>query len=107
VSDVSRARGHRADLTPRVVDVVAWWLSCVPDEVEFLRGYSRRTSARANHFVFARDRQRFMVGRGRLRQVLDELSGYPPGAIRFASTWLTRTNSSEPGRRVAAVGAVV
>ena len=40
--------------------------------------------SRAQRFAAERDRRRFVVARGRLRQVLGDLLGTPPGAVRLA-----------------------
>ena len=74
-----------AKVTPLALDVVAWWLTCAPPEVEALREYlSPDECARADRFLFPRARDHFVVGRGRLRQVLGGLCGCPPAAVRFA-----------------------
>lgn len=39
--------------------------------------------ARAGRFVFERDRRRFVVARGTLRQILGRCAGQPPEALRF------------------------
>jgi 4'-phosphopantetheinyl transferase len=40
-------------------------------------------TARAERFVFARDRRRFVVARGVLRELLGAYLGCPPGEVRF------------------------
>ena len=42
--------------------------------------------ARAERFRFERDRKRFIVARGRLRQILGHYLDKPPGKIRFSYT---------------------
>lgn len=59
-------------------------LDCVPDELarlsELLAADERERAAR---FHFARDRDRFIVGRARLRQLLGRYLGKDPAAIEF------------------------
>lgn len=74
-----------AELTPLAVDVIAWRLTCAPHEVETLRGYlSPDECVRADRFLVQRARDHFVVGRGRLRQLLGGLCDCPPSAVRFA-----------------------
>jgi 4'-phosphopantetheinyl transferase len=54
------------------------------DRVEALSELlSGAEQARASRFVFARERRRFIVARGRLRELLSERLGLPPEAIEF------------------------
>ena len=76
---------RRLHLIPLVVEVVACWLSVGRREVETLRGYlSPDECARADRFIPERVRDRFVVARGRLRQLLGDLCGCPPRDVRFA-----------------------
>jgi 4'-phosphopantetheinyl transferase len=61
----------RLDAAPPRLDELGRWLSL-----------EERT--RADRFHFARDRNRFMAGRGQLREVLARYLGRPPGAVLFA-----------------------
>jgi len=78
-------RAFAAAVTPCTVDVIASWLTAAPGEVAALRGcLSADECARADRLMSGRIRDRFVVGRGRLRHVLGELCGCPPGGVRFA-----------------------
>jgi 4'-phosphopantetheinyl transferase len=73
-----------AVLSASVVDVVACRLDAAPDEIDALRAWlSPDERARADRFHVERARDRFVVARGRARQLLGALSGRPPAAVRF------------------------
>lgn len=69
---------------PGHVDVWATALDRPPATLERLgRLLTDDETARAKRFVFARDRRRFVVARGVLRELLGAYLGRAPGAIRF------------------------
>lgn len=55
-------------------------------------------AARAARFVQPRDRDRFIRGRGMLRQVLGEAAGFAPAALRFAETGNGKPVLAGPGQ---------
>jgi 4'-phosphopantetheinyl transferase len=54
--------------------------------------------ARAARFVQPRDRDRFIRGRGMVRQVLGEASGFAPATLRFAETGNGKPVLTGPGQ---------
>lgn len=58
------------ELPPEAVAILGQWLT--PDEQE-----------RASRFYFEQDRQRYIAGRGHLRQLLGQYLGMEPGRITF------------------------
>lgn len=79
------ARLTGLSLRAHVVDVVACWLHATLPELDALQVcLSADERARADRFRFERDRDRFVVARGRLRQLLGRLSGCPPEAVQLA-----------------------
>lgn len=67
------------------IDLWTWLLSPGDGEIERLVGLlSDDERARAARFVFDRHRGRFIVARGRLRQILGGIAGRPPEDLRFA-----------------------
>jgi 4'-phosphopantetheinyl transferase len=76
----SRVHGLR----PGHVEVWATALDRAPAALERLaRHLTGDETARAGRFVFERDRHRFVVARGVLRELLGACLGRPPGEIRF------------------------
>jgi 4'-phosphopantetheinyl transferase len=72
--------------SPGTVDVVAWWLDADPAVVdELARSLSPDEWVRARRFRTARHRDAYIVGRGRLREVLGLLVGSAPSAVRLAT----------------------
>jgi 4'-phosphopantetheinyl transferase len=66
------------------VDLWTWTLDVDDAERGRLYAYlSEDEAARASRFVFERDRQRFIVARGRLREVLAHVVGVKPATLRF------------------------
>src|SRR5262245_59835659 len=66
------------------VDMWTWTLDVDDAERGRLFAYlSEDEAARAARFVFERDRQRFIVARGRLREILAQVVGAKPAALRF------------------------
>lgn len=66
------------------IDVWVWPLDIGADErVQLASLLSEDETARAQRFVFVRDRERFVVGRGRLRQILGARTGVRAAALRF------------------------
>lgn len=85
MSHPNPGRDHASGTTTNgvVVDLHVWRL----DETASARmaGFlSADETARALRFVSERDRQRFIVGRARLRQILARYMGVAPGAVTFA-----------------------
>lgn len=67
------------------IDLWTWPLSPGDGEIERLGALlSEDERARAARFVFDRHRERFIVARGRLRQILGGLVARPPEDLRFA-----------------------
>lgn len=67
-----------------VVDLHDWRLDSSPPQREALaRHLSRDEIRRADSFVFARDRDRFLAGRGRLREILAGYLGADPRELIF------------------------
>jgi 4'-phosphopantetheinyl transferase len=68
-------------------DEVHIWLACLdvdPEERTRLRSYlNEEEVSRAERFVFPRDRDHFVVGRGRLRELLGKYQHCPPNIVRF------------------------
>ncbi|HEY7141946.1 MAG TPA: 4'-phosphopantetheinyl transferase superfamily protein [Methylomirabilota bacterium] len=70
--------------SPGAVDVVAWWLDAEPAVVdELARSLSPDERARARRFRATRPRDAYIVGRGRLRELLGLVVGCPPAAVRL------------------------
>ena len=70
---------------PGEVDVWRFGLDLDPGEVEALAvGLADDERDRAGRFVFPRDRDRYVAGRGRLRAILGGYLGLGPGEVRFA-----------------------
>jgi 4'-phosphopantetheinyl transferase len=66
------------------IDIWTWRLGARDAELAALIALlSGDEIARASRFVGARDRQHFIVGRARLRQVLASYLAVPPEAVRF------------------------
>ena len=60
------------------------WLDVEPQERTQLCSYlSKDEVSRAERFVFPRDRDHFMVARGRLRELLGKYLHCPPNAVQF------------------------
>lgn len=75
-----------ADLPLRAGEVHAWAIFLDPAPVERDRLASLLSSderSRANAFYFERDRRRFTVGRGALREILGGYAGDRPERLRF------------------------
>lgn len=69
------------------IEVELWVWSLDVDEAERGRLFaylSEDEVARALRFVFDRDRHRYIVARGRMRQVLSGIVGATPAALRFS-----------------------
>jgi 4'-phosphopantetheinyl transferase len=68
-------------------DEVHIWLACLnaqPQERARLSSYLDKDEvSRAERFVFARDRDHFIVAKGRLREMLGEYLHCPPGAVQL------------------------
>lgn len=67
-------------------DVHLWLAQCdlPPEEVARLGQWlATDEKERANRFYFEQDRQRYIAGRGRLRQLLGQYLGMEPGRITF------------------------
>jgi 4'-phosphopantetheinyl transferase len=70
---------------PVAVDLWVWSLAVDEGERARLDQFlSDEEHARANRFVFARDRERFVVAHGALRDILGRRLGVAPGALRFS-----------------------
>jgi 4'-phosphopantetheinyl transferase len=68
------------------VDVVAWWLDAVPAEVDALaQVLSPDERARAGRFRTSRHRDAYVVGRGRLRELLGLVVERPPAGVRLVA----------------------
>jgi 4'-phosphopantetheinyl transferase len=80
---VSNERGESAD-GEVVVDLHGWRLDGSPLQREALaRHLCRDEMRRAHSFVFARDRDRFLAARGRLREILAGCLGADPRELIF------------------------
>jgi 4'-phosphopantetheinyl transferase len=67
-----------------IVDLHDWRLDGSPPQRDALaRHLSSDELRRANSFIFSRDRERFLVGRGRLREILAGYLGADPRELRF------------------------
>jgi 4'-phosphopantetheinyl transferase len=72
-------------VAPSFVDVVLCRLDLSRDEIDAMRGYlSPDERGRADRLISERARDRFVVGRGRLRQLLGPLCGRSPEGVRFS-----------------------
>jgi len=70
--------------TACAVDVYTWCLDVDEDERRALAHYlSPDEAERGSRFVFAIDRERFIVGRGKLRAILSRYAGCQPAKLRF------------------------
>jgi 4'-phosphopantetheinyl transferase len=80
------APGSPEELCPRSDEVHVWTasLSRPPEEVERFEGLlSEDELQRAARFRFGRDRRRFIVARGSLREILARYVSLPPSLLRF------------------------
>lgn len=69
---------------PMVVDLHVWGLDVSEAQRQQLTGYlSADEAARAASFVYARDREHFVVARGRLREMLSRYVAVPAAALQF------------------------
>ncbi|MDK4740177.1 4'-phosphopantetheinyl transferase superfamily protein [Rhizobium sp. CNPSo 3464] len=69
---------------PDVIDVWTWSLDATPSQLDgFAALLSAEELTRAARFVRERDRQRFIVGRGRLRSILGQYLGLSPQKVSF------------------------
>jgi len=66
-----------------VVDLHIWSLAASADNDRYLIHLSADEIARKDRFVFERDQTAFLVGRGRLREILSGEMDIPPADIRF------------------------
>lgn len=72
------------DRSPVQVDVWFWSLDVESDERAALRALlTAEERERADRFFHARDRNRWIVSRGRMRQILGDVIGAAPEAIAF------------------------
>jgi 4'-phosphopantetheinyl transferase len=74
------------DLALNEGDLHIWlaWLDVETQELTRLRSYlNREEVSRAERFVFPRDRNHFIVARGRLRELLGKYLHCPPNAVQF------------------------
>ncbi len=68
-----------------VIDLWVWRLDVDAGERRRLEAFlSADEIARAHRFVFARDRERFIAGRGRLREILATRLAMPPAGLVFS-----------------------
>jgi 4'-phosphopantetheinyl transferase len=78
--------GHAQNFVLQENDVHVWLasLDVDPQERTRLSSYLNKDEiSRAERFVFPRDRNRFIVARGRLRELLGEYLHCPPNAVQF------------------------
>lgn len=69
---------------PVAVDLWVWPLDVDDAERGRLAAFlSQEEAARAQHFVFAKDRERFIVAHGRLREILGRQLKCSPGDVTF------------------------
>jgi 4'-phosphopantetheinyl transferase len=74
------------DLAPNAVHIWRAWLDTSDAErARLLQFLNEEEIARANRFVFARDREHFIVARGRLREILNRYLQQPPASFQFAA----------------------
>lgn len=66
-----------------VVDLHVWSLAASGAHDRYLATLSPDEHARKNRFVFDRDRDAFVAGRGRLREILSGELGVPPADVVF------------------------
>jgi 4'-phosphopantetheinyl transferase len=74
------------DLVVQENEVHIWlaWLDVEPQERTRLFSYLNKDEvSRAERFVFPRDRDHFIVARGRLRELLGKYLNRPPNAVQF------------------------
>lgn len=74
------------DLVLQENDVHIWlaWLDAEPQERTRLSSYLNKDEiSQAERFVFPRDRDHFIVARGRLRELLGKYLHCPPSAVKF------------------------
>jgi 4'-phosphopantetheinyl transferase len=70
---------------PVEVDLHVWTLDVDADErARLARFLSEDEAARANRLVFEHDRARFVVARGRMREILGSATGRAPATLRFS-----------------------
>jgi 4'-phosphopantetheinyl transferase len=70
--------------SPVEVELFVWTLDVDADErARLMRFLSEDETARANRLVFAQDRERFVVARGRMREILARAMGCAPAALEF------------------------
>src|ERR1700686_837497 len=77
---------HAQDLVLQENDLHIWlaWLDVEPQERTRLSSYLNKDEiSRAERFVFPRDRNHFIVARGRLRELLGKYLHCPPHAVEF------------------------
>src|SRR5215204_5676289 len=75
------------DVRPGLDEVHIWRASLDRDDSEFERHWATLTPderGRAQRFHFDRDRRRFVVARGLLREILGRCVGLAPALLRFA-----------------------
>lgn len=89
MTDTRRAKwlASPTDVRPRRDEVHVWRTSLERDDSEFERLWAALTPdemERARRFHFERDRRRFVVARGVLREILGRCLGLAPALIRFA-----------------------
>jgi 4'-phosphopantetheinyl transferase len=74
------------DLVVQENEVHIWlaWLDVEPQERTRLRSYLNKDEvSRAERFVFPRDRDHFIVARGRLRELFGKYLNRPPSVVQF------------------------
>lgn len=76
-------------LTPNAVHIWRAWLEANETErAQLSRFLNEEETARANRFIFARDREHFVVARGRLREIISSYLHQPPASFQFAAAKL-------------------
>ena len=83
------------------IDLWTWSLDVGPEERERLAGFlSEDERARAARYHFARDRERHVVARGRLRELLAARLSTSPAQLRFEYSAHGKPTLAPPGPRV-------